>query len=85
VTRRGARVIGVGGSERLVAIGVAIGIGGAIALSRLVSSLLFGLAPNDPATLAAAMAVLILISAIAGYLPARRASRVDPLVALRDE
>ena len=72
-------------SMMVVAIGVAIGIGGAIAVSRLVSSLLFGLAPNDPATLAAAMAVLILISAIAGYLPARRASRVDPLVALRDE
>jgi len=72
-------------SMMLVAIGVAIGIGGAIAVSRLVSSLLFGLAPNDPATLAAAMAVLILISAVAGYLPARRASRVDPLVALRDE
>jgi predicted permease len=69
----------------LVAAGVAIGIGGAIAASRLVSNLLFGLAPTDPMTMAGAMTVMALVSAIAGYLPARRASRVDPMVALRDE
>ena len=69
----------------LVAAGVAIGIGGAIAASRLVSNLLFGLAPTDPMTMAGAMTVMVLVSALAGYLPARRASRVDPMVALRCE
>ena len=69
----------------LVAAGVAIGLGGAIAASRLVSSLLFGLAPTDPMTMAGAMTVMVLVSALAGYLPARRASRVDPMVALRCE
>ena len=69
----------------LVAAGVAIGILGAIAASRLVSNLLFGLAPTDPMTMAGAMTVMALVSAIAGYLPARWASRVDPMVALRDE
>jgi predicted permease len=69
----------------LVAAGIVIGVGGAIAASRLVSSLLFGLAPTDPMTIAGAMAVMALVSALAGYLPARRASRVDPMVALRCE
>ena len=46
---------------------------------------LFGLTPNDPLTMAASMAVLFLVALLAGYLPARRASRVDPLVALRYE
>ena len=69
----------------LVAAGVAIGVGGAIAASRLVSTLLFGLAPTDPMTMAGAMTVMALVSALAGYLPARRASQVDPMVALRDE
>jgi hypothetical protein len=69
----------------LVAAGAAIGIGGAIAASRLVSNLLFGLAPTDPLTIVGAMTVMALVSAIAGYLPARRASRVDPMVALRNE
>jgi putative ABC transport system permease protein len=69
----------------LVAAGVAIGIGGAIAASRLVSTLLFGLAPTDPMTMAGAMMVMALVSAVAGYLPARRASRVDPMVAPRCE
>jgi ABC-type antimicrobial peptide transport system permease subunit len=57
----------------------------AIAAGRLVSTLLFGLAPTDPMTIAGAMTVMVLVSALAGYLPARRASRVDPLVALRYE
>jgi predicted permease len=72
-------------SMMLVVAGVAIGLCGAIAASRLVSNLLFGLAPTDPATIAGAMTVMVLISALAGYLPARRASHVDPMVALRDE
>ena len=69
----------------LVAAGVAIGLGGAIAASRLVSNLLFGLPPTDPTAMAGAMTVMVLVSALAGYLPARRASRIDPIVALHYE
>jgi predicted permease len=69
----------------LVAAGVAIGLGSAIAASRLVSSLLFGVAPTDAVTLTSALAVMALVSALAGYVPARRASRIDPIVALHYE
>ena len=69
----------------LVAAGGAIGLGGAIAASRLVSTLLFGLAPTDPMAMAGAMTVMVLVSALAGYLPARRASRIDPMLALHYE
>jgi ABC-type antimicrobial peptide transport system permease subunit len=57
----------------------------ALAAGRFVSSLLFGLTPTDAATMAAAISLMIAVSALAGYLPARRAARVDPLVALRYE
>src|SRR5262245_24887115 len=70
-------------SMALVAVGVAIGFACAIAASRLVASLLFGLTPNDPLAMAGAMTVMLVVSAFAGYLPARRASKVDPMVALR--
>ncbi len=69
----------------LAALGIAIGLGAALGLTRLVRAQLFGLTPNDPLTLAAAMAVLFVIALLAGALPASRASRVDPLVALRYE
>jgi predicted permease len=72
-------------SMRLVAIGVALGLAAAIAASRLVATQLFGVAATDGPTLAAAMTVLLAVSAIAAYLPAGRAARVDPLVALRYE
>jgi predicted permease len=75
----------MGESLWLVASGVAIGLGIALAASRIVASLLFGLAPTDLSTIALAIGVLLSVSACAGYLPARRASRVDPLVALRYE
>jgi macrolide transport system ATP-binding/permease protein len=69
----------------LAAMGLAIGVPIAFAASRLVESFLFGMKPTDPVTLT--MAVLILLSAtlLAGYFPARRASRIDPMVALRHE
>jgi predicted permease len=67
----------------LVAIGVVIGIGGALGAGQFVSTLLFGLAPTDVITIVVATAVMIAVSALAGFLPARRASRVDPMVALR--
>jgi predicted permease len=69
----------------LVTIGVAIGLGAALATTRLISSLLFGLTPNDPATIVVAAMLMISVAALAGYLPARRASRVDPMSALRYE
>jgi ABC-type antimicrobial peptide transport system permease subunit len=69
----------------LVAAGVAIGLAIALAASRLVSTLLFGLAATDILSIAAAVIVMLVVSSIAGYLPARRASRVDPMVALHCE
>jgi predicted permease len=69
----------------LVSIGVAVGILAALGTTHFVSSLLFGLTEKDPVTLFAATAVLVSVSLFAGYLPARRASRLDPLEALRYE
>ena len=69
----------------LVAIGSLVGAAGAIGLGHFVESLMFGLAPRDPVTLAASVAILLAVGVIAGYLPARRAARVDPIVALRSE
>ncbi|HEV3061617.1 MAG TPA: ABC transporter permease [Vicinamibacterales bacterium] len=69
----------------LVVLGVAIGLGAARVAGRLVANLLFGLAPTDWTTMAGAMTVILLVSSLAGYLPARQGSRVDPMVALRDE
>jgi ABC-type antimicrobial peptide transport system permease subunit len=75
----------MGESMILVGAGVVIGLGGAASASRLVSNLLFGLAPTDAMTMAGAMTVMVLVSVLAGYLPARRASGIDPMVALRCE
>ena len=69
----------------LVTIGIAVGVPVALAGDRLVSNMLFELKPTDPVTLVSATVVLLLVAAIAGYLPARRASLVDPVVALRYE
>ena len=72
-------------SMLLVVVGVAAGLAIAFFAGRLVTTLLFGLPPRDPMTMAAAVAVMAVVSALAGYLPARRASRVDPMVALHYE
>jgi ABC-type antimicrobial peptide transport system permease subunit len=69
----------------LIAVGSAIGAAGSLGLARFVESLMFGLAPRDPLTLVAAIGVLLAVGLLAGYLPARRASRIDPVVALRSE
>jgi ABC-type antimicrobial peptide transport system permease subunit len=69
----------------LVGLGSAIGLLPAFATMRLVSNLLFGIRPTDPLTIAFATLLLIVVAALAGYLPARRASHVDPLIALRAE
>jgi ABC-type antimicrobial peptide transport system permease subunit len=72
-------------SMTLVIVGIVIGLAVALGASRLIKTLLFGLAPTDALSLAAAILVMIAVSAFAGYLPARRASRVDPMVALHQE
>jgi ABC-type antimicrobial peptide transport system permease subunit len=69
----------------LVLIGLVIGIPLVSAAARLVTSLLFGVSPTDPATLAATAVLMLSIAIVAAYLPARRASRVDPMGALRYE
>ncbi len=69
----------------MAAIGIAIGLPGAIALGRVIQSQLFGLAAYDPLTLALATAALASAALLAGYIPAARATRVDPMVALRYE
>jgi predicted permease len=72
-------------SLMLVGIGLAIGLGVALFAGRFVATSLFGLAPSDLATMALAVVVITVVSTLAGYLPARRASRVDPMVALHHE
>jgi ABC-type antimicrobial peptide transport system permease subunit len=69
----------------LIGIGLAVGFGASLATTRLVASFLYGLQPNDPWTLGMAAAMLAAVAAFAGYLPARRASRLDPMAALREE
>jgi putative ABC transport system permease protein len=72
-------------SMALTGVGLAIGVIGASMLTRLLDNLLYEVKPTDPVTLVAVSAVLIAVSALASYIPARRAARVDPMVALRYE
>jgi putative ABC transport system permease protein len=67
----------------LTATGIALGIGLALVLTRVISALLFDVSPMDPTTYVAVSGVLAGVSLLATYVPARRASRVDPVVALR--
>jgi putative ABC transport system permease protein len=69
----------------LAMVGVGLGVAGAFALTRLMSALLFGVSPTDAGAFTASAAILILVAVLASYVPARRATRVDPLVALRYE
>jgi ABC-type antimicrobial peptide transport system permease subunit len=69
----------------LTAAGVVVGVAGAFALTRMIQSLLFEVSPTDPVVFTAIPLLLVLVSALACYTPARRATKVDPLVALRDE
>ena len=69
----------------MAGVGLAIGVPIALASSRLIESFLFAMKPNDPRTLAVAIVILLGAALVAGYAPARRASRIDPMVALREE
>jgi predicted permease len=75
----------VGQTLRLAAIGLVIGAGASALLARGASGLLFGVTAGDPQTFAGMVAILAIVALVAGYLPARRASRIDPMVALRAE
>ena len=82
---RPATIIGevVGRGLRLAGFAVGIGMIGALMLTRLLASLLAGVKPNDPVTYVLSVGVLLLVAALASLIPAARASRVDPIVALR--
>jgi predicted permease len=82
-TRLVAMVLASG--AKLLLVGVALGLPAAWLATRAVRSMLFGLAPTDPGVIAGAMTLLVAAAQLAAYLPARRASRVDPLIALRHE
>jgi macrolide transport system ATP-binding/permease protein len=75
----------VGKGIRLIAAGVALGLAGALAAARVLKSLLFGVSATDPLTYAAVAALLTCVALLACYIPARRATKVDPLIALRFE
>ena len=73
----------LGEGARMAALGVVIGIGASLAITRLMSTLLFGLSATDPLTFAGVAVLLSLVALAASYIPARRAMRLDPMTALR--
>jgi putative ABC transport system permease protein len=75
----------VGQGMALALLGVGLGLGAALALTRLMARLLYGVSATDPLTFAVVALLLSLIALLACYVPARRATRIDPLVALRHE
>ena len=75
----------IGGGMKLAVIGVVVGLAGALALTSLIASLLFNVEPFDPASYAVTSILLLAIAALACYVPARRATRVDPIAALHQQ
>jgi ABC-type antimicrobial peptide transport system permease subunit len=74
----------LGKTVRLAGAGIAVGVAASLLLARAIASLLFHVDPSDPPTFANMILLLCVVAVIAGYLPARRASRIDPMVALRN-
>jgi ABC-type antimicrobial peptide transport system permease subunit len=72
-------------SAKVILPGACLGLAGALAATRFVGSLLYGLKPMDPATIVGAMALLLAVATVAAYVPARRAAGIDPVEALRCE
>lgn len=75
----------IGQGLRLSAWGIAIGLVGALGITRLISSLLYNVTATDPVSFGAVATLMLVVAATAAYLPARRATKVDPMVALRAE
>jgi putative ABC transport system permease protein len=75
----------LGRGLRLTTIGLAIGLGGAVALTRFMRNLLYSVSPSDPLTFLAVVMILTVFGLLACYIPARQATKVDPLTALRYE
>jgi putative ABC transport system permease protein len=75
----------LGGGMKLAALGVVLGVAAALALSTLVEKMLFQVEPSDPASYGVTALILLAVAALACYIPARRAMRVDPMVTLQQE
>ena len=75
----------MGRGVKLALVGIVLGTGAALAASRLVASQLYGLSPRDPVTFVAVPLILVAVACMASLVPARRAARVDPMIALRGE
>jgi len=73
------------GALELAALGIALGLAAAFGVTRFLGSFLYGVSPTDPATLAAVATVLVVVTILASWVPARRAARIEPLLALRNE
>ena len=84
-TRRGITRMVVGRAVGLTALGVAIGLGLSVAAGRTLATLLYAVEPSDPGTIAAVSLLVLGTGAIAAYVPARRAARLDPLSVIRSE
>src|SRR5438132_4836316 len=83
--RRDVLRLVLGQGTRLTLLGLALGIAAALGITRLITSLLFGTSPTDPLTFAGVAGLLVFVALLACFIPARRATRIDPIVALRYE